>query len=109
MKGWEAKSLGEVCAFINRGVSPKYLDEGGVAVLNQRCVRDHAIDYSLARRHDITAKTIATDRFVKKGDVLVNSTGVGTLRARGSATKRTRRANNRRLAHHYSPTKTRDV
>jgi restriction endonuclease S subunit len=77
--GWETKSLGEVCAFINRGVSPKYIDQGGIRVLNQKCVRDHRVIYDLARRHDANAKAISKERLVQKGDVLVNSTGTGTL------------------------------
>ena len=71
--------LGMVCQFINRGISPVYLEHGGVAVLNQKCVRDHAVNFDLGRRHDHAAKKVAPERFVRAGDVLVNSTGTGTL------------------------------
>lgn len=77
--GWQQKKLGEVCDLINRGISPKYLEQGGVCVLNQKCVRDHQIDYRLARRHDSTTKKVTSGRFIQLGDVLVNSTGTGTL------------------------------
>lgn len=77
--GWQLEKLGEVCSFINRGISPKYLEQGGVCVLNQKCIRDHKINYNLARRHDVTAKRVTSDRFIQLGDVLVNSTGTGTL------------------------------
>lgn len=77
--GWKTSTLGEVCAFLNRGSSPKYLDEGGVCVLGQRCVRNHRIDYRPSRRHDVRAKAVGAGRFVEIGDVLVNSTGVGSL------------------------------
>jgi len=77
--GWETKRLGEVCAFLNRGISPKYVAEGGVCVLNQKCIRDHQISYEPSRRHDPSAKKVSEERFVQLGDVLVNSTGVGTL------------------------------
>lgn len=77
--GWQFEKLGDVCSFINRGISPKYLDQGGVCVLNQKCIRDHRINYALARRHDLTAKKVVADRFIQLGDVLVNSTGTGTL------------------------------
>ena len=79
MRNWESKSLGEVCQFINRGVSPAYVDNGGIAVLNQKCVRDHQVNLDLGRRHDLTAKKVAPDRLLRAGDVLVNSTGTGTL------------------------------
>lgn len=77
--GWKLATLGDVCDLINRGISPKYLEKGGVCVLNQKCIRDHVVNYNLARRHDITAKKVNEDRFIRIGDVLVNSTGTGTL------------------------------
>ncbi|TRO81924.1 restriction endonuclease subunit S [Trichloromonas acetexigens] len=79
MMSWKEDSLGDVCELINRGVAPKYIEEGGVAVLNQKCIRDHSINPSLARRHDSAAKKVNPDRYIKVGDVLVNSTGTGTL------------------------------
>jgi len=77
--GWQLAKLGDVCNLINRGISPKYLEEGGVCVLNQKCIRDHVINYALARRHDITTKKVSEERFIHVGDVLINSTGTGTL------------------------------
>ncbi len=77
--GWQTKKLGEVCDFLNRGISPKYLEEGGVCVLNQKCIREHAVNYDLARRHDAQVKSVSEERYVQLGDVLVNSTGTGTL------------------------------
>ena len=77
--GWESKKLGEVCSFLSRGISPKYLEAGGICVLNQKCIRDHEVNFALARRHDISAKRVSPDRLVQAGDVLINSTGTGTL------------------------------
>jgi type I restriction enzyme S subunit len=77
--GWQEKKLGEVCSFLNRGLSPKYIDDGGIVVLNQRCVRDHRVDYAVARRHDAASKPVSSQRLLRAGDVLVNSIGVGTL------------------------------
>jgi len=76
---WSSALLGEVCEIIKRGITPKYLDEGGMCVLNQKCVRDHSIDFKLARRHDVEQKRVPEERIIQMGDVLVNSTGVGTL------------------------------
>jgi type I restriction enzyme S subunit len=78
-KGWQMKKLGEVCSFLNRGVSPKYIEKGGIVVLNQRCIREHRVNFELARRHDIKVKRVGDERLVRAGDVLVNSTGEGTL------------------------------
>ena len=79
MKGWETRQLGEVCEMINRGIAPKYVDEGGVCVINQKCIRNHVINFELARRHDIAVKSVNPERYIQIGDVLVNSTGTGTL------------------------------
>jgi type I restriction enzyme S subunit len=77
--GWKTSSLGQVCSFLNRGISPKYLDDGGICVLNQRCVRDHIVNFEPARRHDANVKKVGSERHIRAGDVLVNSTGTGTL------------------------------
>ncbi len=79
MTGWERKKLGEVCELVARGVAPRYIDDDGLCVLNQKCVRDHVIDYRLSRRHDISKKSVDPERLIRVGDVLVNSTGTGTL------------------------------
>jgi type I restriction enzyme, S subunit len=78
-QGWEVKKLGEVCDFINRGISPKYIETNGVCVLNQKCIRDHIISFEQSRRHDSINKFVSPERFIQLGDVLVNSTGTGTL------------------------------
>ncbi len=77
-KGWRVERLGDVCSYLNRGISPKYLEEGGVLVINQKCIRDFSVDYSKARRHDSAQRKI-DGRQLETGDILVNSTGVGTL------------------------------
>ena len=78
-QGWEIKKLGEVCSLLNRGISPKYLEAGGVCVLNQKCIRDHLISFEQSRLHDSLTKPVSPEKFIKLGDVLVNSTGNGTL------------------------------
>ncbi|MCA9032068.1 MAG: restriction endonuclease subunit S [Planctomycetaceae bacterium] len=77
--GWQTRKLGEVCSFLNRGISPKYIEDGGICVLNQKCIREHRVSYEPARRHDGQAKRVSSDRLIHAGDVLVNSTGTGTL------------------------------
>lgn len=77
--GWQNEKLGGVCVLLNRGISPKYLEQGGVCVLNQKCIRDHRVNYEQSRRHDSITKSVNAERFIQLGDVLVNSTGTGTL------------------------------
>ena len=77
-KGWADLSLADCCSYLTRGVSPKYVEEGGLLVLNQKCIRDFSVDYAKGRRHDPSQRKV-DGRELVVGDVLVNSTGVGTL------------------------------
>lgn len=76
--GWRVSTLGECCSYLSRGISPKYIDEGGLLVINQKCIRDFSVDLSKSRRHDPAQRKVE-GREIRLGDVLVNSTGVGTL------------------------------
>ncbi len=76
---WKEVKLEEVALYINRGVSPKYTDmkESGIIVINQKCIRNGKLDFSLVRLHDI-GKSFAHEKLLQKDDVLINSTGIGT-------------------------------
>jgi type I restriction enzyme, S subunit len=76
--GWKCSPLADRAIYLSRGISPAYCEEGGVLVLNQKCVRDSRISFEKSRRHDTTRKQII-GREVRRFDALVNSTGVGTL------------------------------
>lgn len=75
-EGWVVKKLGDVSELINRGISPSYDDNGYSIVLNQRCIRENRIEIDIARRQN---KKIPSTKVLKEGDVLINSTGEGTL------------------------------
>lgn len=77
-EGWEIMALGEATVELRRGISPSYVESGGVRVLNQKCVRNREVNFGPARRHDHTKRMI-DGREVLAGDILINSTGVGTL------------------------------
>ena len=76
--GWRISSLRTLSSYLSRGIGPTYLEKDGICVLNQKCVRDHRVDFSKSRRHDF-AKRPVDGRALQLHDVLVNSTGVGTL------------------------------
>lgn len=76
--GWDIRPLSDLTTELRRGIGPKYVESGGVLVLNQKCIRDREVSFGPARRHDNNAKGVA-GRTLLNGDVLVNSTGVGTL------------------------------
>ena len=75
-QGWEVKKLVDLTGFLSRGISPKYDDDGDSIVINQKCIREQHLSLEPARRQ---IKPISEDKRVRFGDVLINSTGVGTL------------------------------
>jgi len=77
-EGWPVFCLGDVITELRRGISPKYTESNGIQVINQRCIRNHSINFKLTRLND-PEKRKTEGREVELGDVLVNSTGVGTL------------------------------
>ena len=79
MDDWRTATLADVAVIIGRGVTPKYSDSGAVVVLNQKCIRDGRVDLHPSRRHDSIAKPVTPEKLLRIGDVLVNSTGTGTL------------------------------
>ncbi len=78
-KGWEIKSLVEISSCINRGITPNYIEEGGTIVINQRCVRNNTIDFSFSKRHNDSIRKVPEVKYLQHYDILVNSTGEGTL------------------------------
>lgn len=73
------RALGDIVVALHRGIGPRYTESGsGTLVLNQRCIREHSLNFDFARRHDETRRSTRR-REIKIGDLLVNSTGVGTL------------------------------
>lgn len=76
-EGWKINVLSEINSELVRGISPKYSEDNGIPVINQRCIRNNTIDFSLCRLHNIQLKPVK--KIIKIGDILVNSTGVGTL------------------------------
>ena len=73
---WENVTLEDITALVSRGITPKYADDTDQIVINQKCIRNHMIDLSLARTH--TPKVI-NEKWLRFGDLLINSTGDGTL------------------------------
>ena len=66
---------------IRRGKSPKYAEISNVIVFAQKCnTKYNGIDISLAQYLDeTTLKRYPTDEYMQDGDVVINSTGTGTL------------------------------
>lgn len=71
-------ALSEITELLSRGVAPKYSEaEDTVVVLNQKCIRDQRVNLDPARRTLVSK--VRKDKMLRMDDVLVNSTGQGTL------------------------------
>ena len=75
-QGWRVGSLDDVCCFISRGLTPKYDESSDELILGQTCVRNNIVTLNNARRHRPKSKT---EKWVQQWDVLLNSTGIGSL------------------------------
>ncbi len=75
-QGWILKPLIDLTSFLKRGITPHYDDGAEGLVINQKCIRDGRLNLNLARNQN---REFGPERQVQIGDVLVNSTGEGTL------------------------------
>lgn len=73
---WGDAKLEGLTTLVSRGISPKYSDTSDQKVINQKCIRNHMIDLSLARTH---IPKVINEKWLRFGDLLINSTGDGTL------------------------------
>jgi type I restriction enzyme S subunit len=70
-------TIRDVAKLVTRGIAPKYVESDGVVVLNQKCVRDQRINLTPSRMTQ--GSSTRTEKLLRRDDVLVNSTGAGTL------------------------------
>jgi len=75
-EGWEWKPIAALTLFLKRGITPHYDEDAEGLVINQKCIRNSRLDVTLARRQ---SREFKPAQQVQQGDVLVNSTGKGTL------------------------------
>ena len=76
-KNYKVGKLEELAKYLNRGVSPSYVENNGVYLVNQKCIRNGKIDFNLCKQSK--EKSSMNDRYLEKYDILLNSMGVGTL------------------------------
>lgn len=75
----EEKALIECLESLGRGQSPSYVEEeSGIFAINQKCVRNGAVDAYYSRPHNQKIRLKDSAR-LQDGDVCINSTGTGTI------------------------------
>ena len=75
-RNWRWVEIAEIAGMVCRGIAPKYSDVSDEVVLGQTCVRSNLILVENGRTHAPRKKT---EKWLKKYDLLINSTGVGSL------------------------------
>ena len=75
-EGWLRSPLAGITQIMKRGITPSYDNDADWLVINQKCIRNGRLNANLARRQ---SKEVKSDRVLLLGDVLINSTGEGTL------------------------------
>ena len=78
---WEWTTISKLCSFLSRGKSPKYSEERKYPVFAQKCnLYDGDISLEKARFLDPNTLSKWSEEFkLLDGDILVNSTGTGTV------------------------------
>jgi len=77
--GWEWGRLQDVLSYVQRGKGPQYADFGKVQVVSQKCIQWAGFDLSQTRYvDDASLDGYQAERFLRKDDLLWNSTGTGT-------------------------------
>lgn len=71
--------LSELTTFISRGITPSYTESNGICVINQKCIRNGELSLKEARLHNDQKKKVPAEKIIHQMDILVNSTGTGTL------------------------------
>lgn len=75
-EGWEVSTIEANTTLLRRGITPKYDDAASKTVVNQKCVRNFSVDIGAARQQ---SKDYPVELNLQYGDILINSTGAGTL------------------------------
>lgn len=79
-KKWLWVRIGDVCSYIQRGKGPDYVEISDFSVISQKCVRWTGLDLTQARFIDPNSLSkYEPIRLLRKGDILWNSTGTGTI------------------------------
>ncbi|MFG3406631.1 restriction endonuclease subunit S [Streptomyces sp. NPDC048142] len=78
-EGWTASRLKRVTSLLNRGSAPDYVDHGPVRAISQAANQPGGLDWARTRFHDATGDPRRLKGYLLLEDILINSTGTGTL------------------------------
>ncbi|MEU1570907.1 restriction endonuclease subunit S [Streptomyces collinus] len=76
---WGASRLKHMTCLLNRGSAPNYVDDGPVRAISQSANQSDGLDWSRTRFHNYDGDATKLKGYLQQEDVLINSTGTGTL------------------------------
>ena len=77
---WSWTRLNDVCSYIHRGKSPQYGSDKILPIIAQKCNQRSGIQTEKCLFADKnTISKYSNEQFIKVGDILINSTGTGTV------------------------------
>lgn len=76
---WNVSSLKRGTTLLNRGTTPDYADNGPVRVVNQLANQPSGLHWESTRFHDFHGDPTRLKGYLLPHDILINSTGTGTL------------------------------
>lgn len=76
---WASAPLKHVTSKLHRGSAPAYTDDGPVRAISQAANQASGLDWSRTRYHDFPGNPMGLKGYLYPCDVLINSTGTGTL------------------------------
>ncbi|MEU6073458.1 restriction endonuclease subunit S [Micromonospora sp. NPDC047074] len=78
-KSWSSAPLKHVTSLLNRGAAPTYVDDGQVRVIGQAANQAAGLNWNRTRFHEFDGDPRHLKGYLLPNDVLINSTGTGTL------------------------------
>jgi type I restriction enzyme S subunit len=76
---WSTSRLKHVTSRLNRGSAPTYADAGAVRVISQAANQAMGLDWERTRFHEFAGDPSKLKGNLRAADLLINSTGTGTL------------------------------
>ena len=78
--GWKWVRLGEICEYIHRGKSPKYGNDEILPIIAQKCNQwDKIYTNKCLFAEKSSIEKYLPEQYLQLGDVIINSTGGGTV------------------------------
>ena len=73
------EKMKNVSAYFSRGKTPNYVEKSNIKVISQACIYWDEFKYEKAKYQDENKALKSLEKMIENGDVLITSTGTGTL------------------------------